>query len=79
MAKVGDERNEAVKEMIAKVIQECKKRKKYCGICGDIPSTDIEFAQFLVKCGITALSLSPDAVIKTILGLAKIKKVGRNN
>jgi len=74
VAKVGDERNEAVKEMIAKVIQECKKRKKYCGICGDIPSTDIEFAQFLVKCGITALSLSPDAVIKTILGLAKIKK-----
>ncbi len=73
VAKIGDERNKAVKEMISKVIQECKKRKKYCGICGDIPSTDLEFAQFLVKEGIESMSLSPDAVIKTMLGLAKKK------
>ncbi|MDI6603355.1 MAG: phosphoenolpyruvate synthase, partial [Patescibacteria group bacterium] len=44
VAKVGDERNEAVKEMIAKVIQECKKRKKYSGICGQAPSDFPEFA-----------------------------------
>lgn len=74
VAKVGDERNEAVKEMIKKVIRVCKKKKKYSGICGDIPSTDIEFARFLAKEGIESISLSPDAVIKTILTLAKKEK-----
>jgi len=73
VSKVGDERNEAVKEMIAKVIQECKKRKKYCGICGQGPSDYLEFAEFLVKEGIESISLNPDTVIKTILNLAKIK------
>jgi len=71
VAKVGDERNEAVKEMIAKVIQECKKRKKYCGICGQAPSDYLEFAEFLVKEGIESISLNPDTVIKTILALSK--------
>ena len=81
VAKVGDERNEAVKEMIAKVIQECKKRKKYCGICGQAPSDYLEFAEFLVKEGIESISLNPDTVIKTILAVAKTEKQllkGRN-
>ena len=81
VAKVGDERNEAVKEMIAKVIQECKKRKKYCGICGQAPSDYLEFAEFLVKEGIESISLNPDTVIKTILTVAKTEKQllkGRN-
>ena len=81
VAKVGDERNEAVKEMIAKVIQECKKRKKYCGICGQAPSDYLEFAEFLVKEGIESMSLNPDTVIKTILAVAKTEKQllkGRN-
>jgi len=73
VAKVGDERNEAVKEMIAKVIKECKNRKKYCGICGQGPSDYVEFAEFLMKEGIESISLNPDTVIKTILNLAKIK------
>jgi len=74
VAKVGDERNEAVKEMIAKVIQECKKRKKYCGICGQAPSDYLEFAEFLVKEGIESMSLNPDTVIKTTLTVAKKEK-----
>ena len=81
VAKVGDERNEAVKEMIAKVIQECKKRKKYCGICGQGPSDYEEFAEFLVEHGIESMSLNPDTVIKTILAVAKTEKQllkGRN-
>jgi pyruvate,water dikinase len=71
VAKVGDERNEAVKEMVKRVIKICNRKKKYCGICGDIPSTDIGFAKFLIKEEIQSISLSPDAVIKTILGLSK--------
>jgi pyruvate,water dikinase len=78
VAKVGDERNEAVKEMIKKTIHICNQKKKYCGICGDIPSTDVKFAQFLINCGIPSMSLSPDAVMKTIIGLSKERKK-RNN
>jgi len=73
VAKVGDERNEAVKEMVKKVIKLCNEKKKYCGICGDAPSTYGEFAKFLMDCGIPSMSLSPDAVMKTIFNLAKIK------
>ena len=73
IAYIGDERNEAVKAMIRKVIKLCKEKKKYCGICGQAPSDFPEFAQFLVKEGIESISLNPDTVIKTILTLAKIK------
>jgi len=70
----GDERNEAVKEMIAKVIKVCKKRKKYVGICGEAPSVYNEFAEFLVEQGIESMSLNPDTVIKTTIKVAKKEK-----
>jgi len=69
LGRIGDERNKAVKEMIKTVISICKKRKKYCGICGQAPSEWIEFADFLIKQGIESISLNPDTVIKTILTL----------
>jgi pyruvate,water dikinase len=75
VAKVGDERNEAVKEMVKRVIKICNQKKKYCGICGQAPSDWPEFAEFIMKEGIQSMSINPDTVIKTILNLAKIKKV----
>jgi pyruvate,water dikinase len=74
IAYVGNEKNEAVKEMIKKVIAICKKRGKYCGICGQAPSDYLDFAEFLMKEGIESISLNPDTVIKTIFNLSKIKK-----
>jgi pyruvate,water dikinase len=78
VSKIGDERNEAVKEMLKKVISVCKKKKKYCGICGEGPSCFPDFAEFLVEEGIESLSLNPDTVIKTTLKIAaterKLKK-----
>lgn len=71
---IGNEQNEAVKHVIKKVIEICKKRKKYIGICGDAPSTIPGFAEFLIQSGIETISLSPDAVMKTIINLSKIKK-----
>jgi len=70
---IGDERNEAVKEMIKKVIKLCREKKKYCGVCGQAPSDFPEFAEFLLKEGIESMSLNPDTVIKTILNLVKKK------
>jgi len=74
LAKIANENNEAVKKMIKEIIQVCRQRKKYVGICGQAPSDYPDFAEFLVKEGITAISLNPDTVIKTILHLAKIKE-----
>ncbi len=74
LAGVGDERNAAVKEMLKKVIAVCKKRKKYCGICGEAPSYFQDFAEFLVGQKIESISLNPDTVIKTTLIVAKKEK-----
>ncbi|MCK4781302.1 phosphoenolpyruvate synthase [Candidatus Parcubacteria bacterium] len=71
---ITDERDKAVKKMISSVIKLCRKKKKYCGICGQAPSDFPEFAEFLVKQKIESISLNPDTIIKTILNLAKIKK-----
>jgi len=68
-----DERNEAIRQMLKEVIEACKKKKKYCGICGQAPSDFPDFAQFLSRQGIESISLNPDAVIKTILSLSKKK------
>jgi pyruvate,water dikinase len=71
VADLFNERNEAVKKMLHEVIKECKKQKKYLGICGQAPSDHLDFAEWLMKEGIQVLSLSPDAIVKTWLGLAK--------
>ncbi len=68
---IGNENNEAVKQLVARVIAACKRKKKYIGICGDAPSTFIDFARFLVDEGIESMSLSPDAVIPIIGKLGK--------
>ena len=74
VAKIGNEKNEAVKEMVKKAIQVCNKMKKYSGICGQAPSDYPDFAEFLMREGIESISINPDTVIKTILSLAKVKK-----
>ena len=73
IAPIGDERNAAVKHMIARVIKVCREKKKYSGICGQAPSDYPEFAEFLIEQGIESISLNPDTVIKTILYLTKNK------
>ncbi len=70
---VADERDEAVKELVRQVIKIAKKRGKYIGICGQAPSDYPEFAEFLVKAGINSISLNPDAVVPTIMALARKK------
>lgn len=74
VADIFDERDEAVLRMIEHAIKVAKKRKRKIGICGDAPSTYPEFAEFLVDCGIDSISLSPDAVLRTRLLLAKHEK-----
>jgi len=69
IAGIGNENNQAVKETIEEIIKECRKQKKYSGICGQAPSDFPEFANFLQQIGIEAISLNPDSIIKTIIAL----------
>jgi len=71
IANIANKFNEASKKMIKRVISICREKGKYIGICGDAPSTIEGFAEFLIECGIEAISLSPDAVMKTIIRLNK--------
>jgi pyruvate,water dikinase len=71
---IYNERNMAVKKLIALVISKCKKNGRKIGICGQAPSDFPDFAQFLVECGIDSISLNPDTVVKTTLAILQEEK-----
>ena len=71
VAPIFDERNAAVKTMIAQVIRVCREKGRKIGICGQAPSDYPEFAQFLVEQGIDSISLNPDTVIKTTMAIVE--------
>lgn len=60
-----DEEDDAVKDMIAAAITSAKKAGKPIGICGQAPSDRPGFADWLVRQGITSISLNADSVIRT--------------
>ncbi|MEM4396139.1 MAG: phosphoenolpyruvate synthase [Candidatus Woesearchaeota archaeon] len=68
---VYDERNDAVKRMISRLIRIAKSKGRKVGICGQAPSDYPEFAEFLVAEGIDSISLNPDTAIKTRLLIYK--------
>ncbi len=74
IASVGNEKNEAVKELIKEAVRVCKKMGKYSGICGQGPSDFPDFAEFLVGLGIESISLNPDSIIKTTMLVAEKEK-----
>ena len=69
VAPIFDERNAAVKKLIAHVIAVCRAKKRKIGICGQAPSDYPDFAQFLVEQGIDSISLNPDTVLKTTVAI----------
>ena len=65
-----DERDGAVKALLAMAIRACRKQGKYVGICGQGPSDHPDFARWLMEQGIESLSLNPDTVVSTWLSLS---------
>ena len=70
VADTFDERDDAVKALLAMTIAACKKHGKYVGICGQGPSDHPDLAMWLLDQGIESMSLNPDTVIETWMFLA---------
>ena len=70
IADTFDERDDAVKALLAMTIAACKEQGKYIGICGQGPSDHPDFARWLLDQGIESISLNPDTVVETWMFLA---------
>jgi len=70
IARLFDERDDAVKAMLHMAISACRKAGKYIGICGQGPSDHPDLARWLLDEGIESMSLNPDTVVETWLFLA---------
>ena len=70
IAKLFDERDDAVKALLKMAIDACRRNGKYIGICGQGPSDHPDLARWLVDQGIESMSLNPDTVVETWLFLA---------
>ncbi|GMU73513.1 MAG: phosphoenolpyruvate synthase [Burkholderiales bacterium] len=71
IATTFDERDDAVKAMLAMAIDACQRKGRYVGICGQGPSDHPDLARWLVDRKIESMSLNPDTVVDTWLQLAK--------
>ena len=70
LARDFDERDPAVKALIARAIAACRATGKYIGICGQGPSDHPDFADWLADEGIVSISLNPDSIVETWRRLA---------
>ncbi len=70
IAGLFDERDAAVKALLAMAIRACREAGKYIGSCGQGPSDHPDLARWLVDQGIDSLSLNPDTVVETWVFLA---------
>lgn len=74
LAPLFDERDEAVKRMIAQVIGAAHAAGIKIGICGQGPSNHADFAAFLVDEGIDTISLNPDTFVRTVPRIAEAER-----
>ncbi len=70
VANLFDERNDAVKRLLAMAIAAARAKGKYVGICGQGPSDHPDLAEWLMDQGIESMSLNPDTVVDTWLRLS---------
>ena len=69
VANLYNERNPAVQRLIAHLIKVAKQQNVKVGICGQGPSDFPDFTKFLVQLGIDSISVTPDAIIKTVMAI----------
>lgn len=72
-----NESDKAVKKSLARVIKACHKHNKTISVCGNAVSIYPELTEFLVKKGVTSVSVNPDAIWDTRELVASIEKSNR--
>ncbi|HEY1227124.1 MAG TPA: phosphoenolpyruvate synthase, partial [Ramlibacter sp.] len=75
LAPLFDERNEAVKTLIAEAIARAHVAGIRIGLCGQAPSNHPEFARFLVEQGIDSISLNPDSFVAAAREVASAEEM----
>jgi pyruvate, water dikinase len=74
LASEFDERDPAVMDMVSGIIQGARRNGKHSALDGQAPSDYPEYADFLVKEGISSISLNPDTVMKITKRVVEIEK-----
>jgi pyruvate,water dikinase len=69
-----DERDQAVKRIIAHLIKAAHENGCTVSICGEGPSNLPDFAEFLVRVGIDSISVNNDAVVATRKHIASVEQ-----
>ncbi|MBZ4191612.1 phosphoenolpyruvate synthase [Niabella beijingensis] len=71
IAPLFSERDPAAMKMIAEMIFQANKQGKKIGLCGQRPSDDPGFAEFLVEAGIDSISFNADALLSGIANMVQ--------
>lgn len=76
LSELFNDHHEAIKRMIARLIETAHHHGREVGLCGQAPSDHPEFAAFLVNCGIDFLSVSPDSFLQVKEQVARAESAG---